>query len=258
MQQLPVIGCISGRYDLNATKRSFVPLLIRNNAAERFVIKRKNMFMCLSTDKLTVLDMVNYLAPGFSYAKYLKAYGCDLQKGHLPYEYMDDTRKLGDRALTPQAAFFSRHTNDGISDEDYARCQAVWRTNQMKTLREYLIWYNNRDVTPFPEAIAKQAAFYSLQHIDIFKDGISVPGLTLLYINDLPPDTNFVTFNKTNSDLHQLVKNNNVGCPAIVFHRYHEKDVTKIRGGELCRAIVGYDENALYLWAIMQDMPTGW
>ena len=35
--------------------------------------------------------------------------------------------------------------------------------------------------------------------------------------------------------------------------------MTKIRGGdELCRAIVGYDANALYLWAIMQDMPAGW
>ena len=35
--------------------------------------------------------------------------------------------------------------------------------------------------------------------------------------------------------------------------------MTKIRGGEeLCRAIVGYDANALYLWVIMQDMPTGW
>ena len=29
-------------------------------------------------------------------------------------------------------------------------------------------------------------------------------------------------------------------------------------GAETCRKIVGYDANALYLWAIMQDMPTGW
>ena len=155
--------------------------------------------------------------------------------------------------------FFSRLTNEGISDEDYTRCQAVWRDNEMKTLREYLVWYNNRDMTPFLEAIDKQAAFYHDQHIDIFKDGISVPGLTLLYLfNGLPPDTNFVTFNQTNSDLHQLVKDNIVGGPAITFHRYHEKDVTKIRGGEACRTVVGYDANALYLWAIMQDMPTGW
>ena len=127
-------------------------------------------------------------------------------------------------------------------------------------MRDYLIWYNNRDVTPFLDAIAKQAAFYRDRHIDMFKDGISVPGLSLLHLfNDLPNDTNFVTFNRTNSDLHKLVKDNIVGGPAIIFHRYHEKDVTKIRGGgETCRAIVGYDANALYLWALMQDMPTGW
>ena len=49
-----------------------------------------------------------------------------------------------------------------------------------------------------------------------------------------------------------------VGGPAIIFHRYHEKDVTKIRGEETCRSIVGHDANALSLWALMQDMPTGW
>ena len=129
----------------------------------------------------------------------------------------------------------------------------------MKTLREYLVWYNNRDVTPFLEAIDKQFTFYRHRDIDMFKDGISVPGLSLLYMfNDLSPDTHFVAFNRTNSDLHQLVKDNIVGGPAIIFHRYHEKDVTKIRGGETCRTVVGYDANALYLWALMQDMPCGW
>ena len=257
LRQLPVIGFNSGKYDLNVVKKFFVPLLIHNNAA---VIKRQNTFMCFSTTNLKFLDVTQYLAPGVSYDKYLKAYGCELQKGHFPYEYMDDLHKLEDRALPPQAAFFSQVKNEGISDTDYAACQAVWGDNQMTTMRDYLIWYNNRDVTPFLDAIAKQAAFYRDRHIDMFKDGISVPGLSLLHLfNDLPNDTNFVTFNRTNSDLHKLVKDNIVGGPAIIFHRYHEKDVTKIRGGgETCRAIVGYDANALYLWALMQDMPTGW
>ena len=263
LHQLPVLGFNSGRYDLNAIKKFFVPLLIHNNTAERascFVIKRQNNFMCLSTDKLKFLDMVNFLAPGVSYDKYMKAYGCELQKGHFPYEYMDNLRKLDDCALPPQAAFYSRLKNEGISNDDYARCQAVWRDNGMETLREYLIWYNNRDVTPFLDAIAKQAGFYKQHNIDMFKDGISVPGLSLLHLfNDLPNDTYFTVFNRTNSDLHELVKDNIVGGPAIIFHRYHEKDVTKIRGGgETCRSIVGYDANALYLWAIMQDIPTGW
>ena len=260
LRQLPVIGFNSGHYDLNVVKKFFIPYMLKGNDKTRFVIKRQNTFMCFSTTNLKFLDVTQYLAPGVSYDKYLKAYGCELQKGHFPYEYMDDLHKLEDRALPPQAAFFSRLKNEGISNDDYARCQAVWRDNGMETLREYLIWYNNRDVTPFLDAIAKQAGFYKQHSIDMFKDGISVPGLSLLHLfNDLPNDTYFVTFNRTNSDLHELVKDNIVGGPAIIFHRYHEKNVTRIRGGsEPCRSIVGYDANALYLWALMQDMPTGW
>ena len=173
---------------------------------------------------------------------------------------MDDLQKLEDRVLPPQSAFFSQLKNEGISDADYARCQAVWHDNQMKTMRDFLVWYNNRDVIPFLQAIDKQFAFYQQHNIDMFKDGISVPGLLLLHLfNDLPNGTYFTVFNRTNSDLHQLVKDNIVGGPAIIFHRYHEKDVTKIRGGgKTCRSIVGYDANDLYLWALMQDMPTGW
>ena len=260
LRQLPVIGFNSGHYDLNVVKKFFIPYMLKGNDKTRFVIKRQNTFMCFSTTNLKFLDVTQYLAPDVSYDKYLKAYGCELQKGHFPYEYMDGIGKLEDRALPPQAAFFSQLKNEGISDTDYAACQAVWGDNQMTTMRDYLIWYNNRDVTPFLDAIAKQAGFYKHQNIDMFKDGISVPGLSLLHLfNDLPNDTYFTVFNRTNSDLHELVKDNIVGGPAIIFHRYHEKNVTRIRGGsEPCRSIVGYDANALYLWALMQDMPTGW
>ena len=252
LRQLPVIGFNSGHYDLNVVKKFFIPYMLKGNDKTRFVIKRQNTFMCFSTTNLKFLDVTQYLAPGVSYDKYLKAYGCELQKGHFPYEYMDDLHKLEDRALPPQAAFFSRLKNEGISNDDYARCQAVWRNNQMTTMRDYLVWYNNRDVTPFLEAIAKQFAFYHDRGTDMFKDGISVPGLSLLHLfNDLPNDTYFTVFNRTNSDLHELVKDNIVGGPAIIFHRYHEKNVTRIRGGsEPCRSIVGYDANALYLWAL--------
>ena len=278
LHQLPVIGFNSGRYDLNVIKQFFVSYLLKPSKQDnedvdeeeeeeedddddetRFVIKRKNTFMCFATMKLKFLDITIYLAPGFSYDKYLKAYGCELQKGDFPYEYMDGIGKLEDRALPPQEAFYSRLKNEGISDDDYACCQAVWCDNRMKSMRDFLVWYNNRDVVPFLEAIDKQFDFYKQQNIDMFKDGVSVPGLTLLYLfNDLPSNTFFTVFNQTNSDLHLLVKDNIVGGPAIIFHRHHEKDVTKIRGKETCRSIVGYDANALYLWALMQDMPTGW
>ena len=118
---------------------------------------------------------------------------------------------------------------------------------------------NNRNFVPFLDAIDKQFAFCQQQNIDMFNDGFSVPGLTLLYLfNDLPSNSFFTVFNQTNKDLHHPVKDNIVGGPVISFNRYHEKNVTKIRGGEKCRSIVGYDSNALYLCALMQDMPCVW
>ena len=129
----------------------------------------------------------------------------------------------------------------------------------MTAMRDFLVWYNNSDVVPLLEAIDTQFAFYQQQNIDMFKDGISVPGLMLFYLfNGLPSNTFFTVFNQTNKDLHHLVKDSIVGGPAIIFHRYHENNVTKIRGGETCRSIVGYDANELYLWDLMRDMTCGW
>jgi len=57
-----------------------------------------------------------------------------------------------------------------------------------------------------------------------------------------------------------------VGGPILIFRRYHEGGKTKIREKEMtaegkeqkrAKENVGYDANALYLWTIMQDMPTG-
>ena len=106
IRQLPVIGFNSGHYDLNVIKKFYIPYMVKNNDIQ-FVIKRQNTFMCFSTPKLKFLDVTQYLAPGVSYDKYLKAYGCELQKGHFPYEYMDNLRKLDDCPLPPQAAFYS-------------------------------------------------------------------------------------------------------------------------------------------------------
>ena len=275
LYKLPVIGFNSGKYDINAVKQFLVPYFLSKKEEEEeendgvgsffVVIKRDNTFMCLSMDKLKFLDMTNYIAPGFSYDKYLKAYGCKITKGFLLYEYMDCLERLDDTALPPKEAFFSQLKNEGISDEDYVGCQEAWRDNGMTTLRDFLVWYNNRDVVPFLQAIDRQFAFFQQRGIDMLKQGISVPDLTLLYLfNDLPENTYFTLFNEKNKDLHHLVKDHVVGGPSLVFHRYDEKGVNKIRQNDygetarLCLSIVGYDASALYLWSLTQDMPTGW
>ena len=49
----------------------------------------------------------------------------------------------------------------------------------MQTFEDFLVWYNNLDVVPFLEAVEKMSQFWQERKIDMFKDGISVPGLTL-------------------------------------------------------------------------------
>ena len=107
----------------------------------------------------------------------------------------------------------------------------------MTTLRDFLIWYNNRDVVPFLEAIDTQFAFYQQQHIDMFKDGISIPGLTLLYpFNDLPPNTYFTVFNRTNSDLHVLVSLRVTCLQWFNAELRKAQSLTAVLVGELCKA----------------------
>jgi hypothetical protein len=42
--------------------------------------------------------------------------------------------------LPPHEAFFSTLKNENISAEDYQMCQTVWEDNDMKTMKEFLIW----------------------------------------------------------------------------------------------------------------------
>ena len=95
---------------------------------------------------------------------------------------------------------------------------------------------------------------------------MSVPGLTMKYLFSNVAGSYFSLFSEKDKDLYYTMKDNNVGGPSIIFNRYHEKDKTNIRNVEMrkkgqepkpCKKIVGYDANALYLWAMMQPMPTG-
>jgi hypothetical protein len=143
----------------------------------------------------------------------------------------------------------------------------------MKTFKDFLEWYNNLDVLPFIEAVEKMKDFYKLKRLDIFKDGVSLPGLVLKYLIK-STDSEFYLFDdedkitkedRKRNNLFYLLKDSIVGGPSIIFNRYHEANKTYIRRSDkqckqinkLCKKIIGYDANALYLWAISQEMPAG-
>ena len=80
IQELPVLGFNSVKYDLNATKEFLFPYLIKHHPI-KFTVKGNSNHMCLKTNSLKFLDISNYLAPGFSYDQFLKAYECEPTKG---------------------------------------------------------------------------------------------------------------------------------------------------------------------------------
>ena len=265
LQELPILGFNSGKYDINAAKNPFFSHLVKHEQV-KFVIKRNNNHMCLKTQHLKFLDITNYLAPGFSYEQFLEAYECSQTKGYFPYEWVDSLDKLNHCSLPPRETFHSTLSGTDITEEQYEYCQGVWDEQNMTTFRDFLVWYNNLDVVPFLEAIDKMSNFWQERNIDMFKDGVSVPGLTMKYLFSNIPDTYFSLFSEKDKDMYYSMKNNNVGGPSIIFNRYHEKEKSSIRKEEMrargkeskpCKNVVGYDANALYLWAIMQDMPTG-
>jgi len=247
-----ILGFNSGKYDLNVVK----PLIIKHLRPRiSFTILKNNDFMCLKTDIFKFLDIKNYIAPGFSYKKFIKAYGASQYKFYSPYEWFDSLEKFKHDKLPPYEAFYSSLKKKHFSAEKYQLCQRVWEECGWKSMRDILVYYNNLDVEPFLTAVETATSFYKGRHIDMMKDGISLPGLTLRYMfSNVPKGDYFTIINRTDADLHWLLKGHIVGGPSIIFHHYHENDVTLIRQNTNnqdslpCKKILGYDANACCIY----------
>lgn len=375
IKQTPVIGFNSGRYDLNLIRNELFGIIGKVTG----VIKSAG-YMAISTDRIKMLDISNYLPAGTSYSKYLETYlgkckcedkitcVCGLGKGLFCYEYITSFAKLEETVLPPKHAFDSKLKGTSISDNDYKRLEFIWNHYDMKILEDLLIWYNNLDVKPFVQAIQAQREFYKRYDLDIFQDGVSLPGLaekvmykicysdlkkkprkaapefkflmsrfagykaqdvkanrefdmTIEHVdevlhkqkylcglcyNQLTPETASVdrinnklghcngniliscvscnvarkdmslnlfrrnklleynsdrlvfSIDEEYKDIYDKMKDNIAGGPSIIFKRYAKVNETTIRNGDkLCKKVIGYDANALYLWALGNDMPCG-
>ncbi|XP_064607839.1 uncharacterized protein LOC135472313 [Liolophura sinensis] len=159
MNQLPVLGFNSGNYDLNLIKQQLYPHLVQSRDLE-YVIKRNNNHMTLTTPQLKFLDIRNYLAPNYSYDKWVKAYDCRITEGKFCYSYIDSLAQLEETVLPPQHAFDNDLTHQPCTYAEYKTLQTVWREHGMRAVKDLLRWYNNLDVIPFMEAAEKMSVFY--------------------------------------------------------------------------------------------------
>ena len=255
-QQLPILGYNSSNYDLNLLKGTLAHHLGLYED-KSFVIKKQNQYVCINTPKFKFLDLMNFVAPGCSYSSFLKAYNTEQKKGYFPYEWMTSKEKLKESQLPPYSAFWSSLKDCyTCTPDEYEDLKKVWLDENMTTMKDYLLWYNALDTRPGVEAVCKMIKFYNNKNLDMFKEAVSLPGLArkLLFRNC---EAHFSLVDKKDEDMYHTLKQNVIGGPAIIFTRHHKVNETRIRGEKLCKSIQGYDANALYLWAISQEMPTG-
>ena len=131
----------------------------------------------------------------------------------------------------------------------------------MRTFADWLCYYNNLNVAPGLEALERTRAFYTEKRIDILKDAVSIPGVSLHYLLRGAVERGAELYSP-GKEVYKMLKGTVVGGPSLVFTRYQKVGVTKIRSHQtaeprLCQRILGYDANALYLSTMLEEMPCG-
>jgi hypothetical protein len=86
--------------------------------------------------------------------------------------------------------------------------------------------------------------FYKATRLDLFKDGVSLPGLVLKHLMK-STDADLYLFDEKDkitqeerkrNNLYYSLKDSIVGGPSIIFNRYHEAYKTYIRNGDkICK-----------------------
>ena len=261
------------------------------------VAKKENSYMFLLLPQFKFLDIKNYLAPGLSYDAWCRAYGCELQKLAFPYEWFDSYEKLNHTGPVKYEEFFSSlKGGETISQEQYQNFCDEFRKRGCVTMKDWLKEYNLADVKPFIEALEKTREQYYPDEIDLLKDAVSIPGISMTYVlnkalkmkkksgPDLfaPGDpckckcsddcekekckdckqTRKDCKIHTKNEAYEILTTGMVGGPSIVFCRYAEAGVSQIRShseadAKTCRAVLGFDANSLYLYCSGQEMPCG-
>ena len=81
-------------------------------------MKKANSYLCIATNNIKFLDILNYLAPGYNYESFLKAFDCKLQKATFPYEYLDNINKLKETKLPCYDKWYSKLKGTNITEEE--------------------------------------------------------------------------------------------------------------------------------------------
>ena len=179
------------------------------------------------------------------------------RKGVYPYEYMDSLEKLEETALPPKEAFYSRLNDGGISDEDYAHAQNVWKTFKMKSFKDYHELFNKVDVLLLADV------FENFRNICLTNYGLdpahyyTAPGLAwdaALKVTDVSLEL------LSDVDMLLMIEEGIRGGVSMISNRYAKAN-NKYMGESFIDTMISIyiaylDSNNLYGWGMSKPLPT--
>ena len=226
--------------------------------------------------------------------------GAELIKKLLfPYEWFDSFEKLNHKGPVKYEDFFSSLKGGiTISQEEYQNFCDEFSKRGCVSMKDWLKEYNLADVTPFIQALEKTREQYYPDEIDLLKDVVSIPGISMTYVlNEALKQKKYsepdlfaprepckckcsddcgekgrekcreVRDNCkicTKNEAYEILTTGMVGGPSIVFCRYAEAGISKIRShiysvageedAKICRTVIGFDANSLFLYCSGQEM----
>ena len=177
------------------------------------------------------------------------------RKGVYPYEYMDSFERFHETELPPKQAFFSSLKGEVISDEDYEHAQTVWKTFDIKTMREYHDLYLRTDVLLLADVMqAFRTMCLEYYALDPWRyctvpgltwdAGLKMTGVRLALVEDI--------------DTHLFIESGMRGGVSVISQRYAKASADDDVDEEGRRDhLMYYDANNLYGHAMVQYLPTG-
>ena len=101
----------------------------------------------------------------------------------FPYEWLDSIEKLNHKGPVKYEDFYSSlKGGETISQEQYQNFCEEFRKRGCETMEDWLEEYNLADVKPFINALEKTREQYYPDEIDLLKDAVSIPGISMNYV----------------------------------------------------------------------------
>ena len=204
-----------------------------------------NKYIGMNFLGLQFLDILNFLGGATTLDNFLKAYGASEEKGFFPYKWFDSFEKLNVSQLPPIDSFWSNLKNHNVlsvdynkfvqlknggieqdeilnklrlkkvpqnAEENYVELQNIWEREGMQTFRDFLMWYNNKDVEPTLEAMKQMISFYHSKQVHMLKLGYTLPNLANRFLH-LSTDAACFSFCEKDKDYDDYIRKWLTGGP---------------------------------------------